>query len=336
MKKDVESVGDFIRLYLTKNRRWMSAKFIAGESYGGIRGVELAKYISDEFSIDLDGLILISPVLSYEVFSFDSLNNILPFILYFPSYAIAAKKHCCLSEELNNRPLNDFIKEVEEFAQIEYPLFLLKGDDSTKAEKDLFLEKFKKYSGLSEDVIKLNNFKIDPDELFVELLKNKQERLGRFDSSTSAENFSKEFVDPSSFCMENAFSCAANSYFQEELEFDCDNPYKIISMKVNCNWNYSSTLNPYTMINVTGSLKEIMNTNRYLKAFVPCGYYDLATPYCSNKYFVSHLNLDESLKQNITMEFYEAGHMMYTHEDVIGKFTQDIENFYEQTLNRTF
>lgn len=332
-KKDIESVGDFIRLYLTKNKRWMSDKFIAGESYGGIRGVELAKYTGEEFGIGLNGLILISPALSYEVFYYNSLNNVLPFILSFPSYAIAAKKHNCLSEELNSMPLNDFVKEVEEFAQNEYALFLLKGNVLSKEDKDLFLEKFKKYSGLSEDLIKLNNFKIYPDEFFVELLKNKQERIGRFDSSISGVNFTKEFVDPSDFGMETIFARVANSYFQEELEFNCDDPYKIFSRDVIHNWTYDSGLNEYSMINVTGSLQEIMNINKYLKVFVPCGYFDLAVPYFSNKYFSSHLYLDESIKQNLSMEFYEGGHMMYTRKNVIGKFTQDIETFYEQTLN---
>ena len=46
-QKDIESVGEFIRLYTSRYKRWTSPKFLIGESYGTTRAAGLSGYLHD-------------------------------------------------------------------------------------------------------------------------------------------------------------------------------------------------------------------------------------------------------------------------------------------------
>jgi len=70
-----------------------------------------------------------------------------------------------------------------------------------------------------------------------------------------------------------------------------------------------------------------MTFNKYLKVFVANGYYDLGTPYFATEYTFNHLNLDPSLRGNISMGYYEAGHMMYIHLPSLKAMKKDLTKF---------
>ena len=59
-RKDIRVVGDFIRLYTTRYKRWLSPKFLAGESYGTTRAAGLSGYLQERHGLYLNGLMLIS------------------------------------------------------------------------------------------------------------------------------------------------------------------------------------------------------------------------------------------------------------------------------------
>jgi carboxypeptidase C (cathepsin A) len=71
-----------------------------------------------------------------------------------------------------------------------------------------------------------------------------------------------------------------------------------------------------------------------MKLFVAFGYYDLATPYFASKYTLAHMNLDPSLKKNITEAYYEAGHMMYIDVRELAKLKKDVSAFVADTLRK--
>src|SRR5205823_5831778 len=91
-KKDIESVGDFIRLYATRYTRWTSPKFLIGESYGTTRAAGLSGYLQERHGLYLNGIMLVSCVLDFQTLDFQPTND-LPYVLFLPSYAAAAWYH---------------------------------------------------------------------------------------------------------------------------------------------------------------------------------------------------------------------------------------------------
>jgi carboxypeptidase C (cathepsin A) len=80
-------------------------------------------------------------------------------------------------------------------------------------------------------------------------------------------------------------------------------------------------------LDVAESLRDAMDRHPYLKVWVVCGYYDLATPYFSAKSTVAHMMLDPSIRSNLTMTYYESGHMVYINKPSHEKLKNDFETF---------
>ncbi|MBI4674201.1 MAG: peptidase S10, partial [Chloroflexi bacterium] len=102
-------------------------------------------------------------------------------------------------------------------------------------------------------------------------------------------------------------------------------PYEVLSLKVNQQWTFSEHENRY--VSVADTLRGALSINPHLRVFVANGYYDLATPYYATQYTFNHLGLDASLRGNVTMGYYEAGHMMYIHLPSLGKLKKDLAEF---------
>lgn len=324
-KKDIESVGDFIRLYATRYKRWLSPKFLAGESYGTTRAAGLSGYLQERHGMYLNGLMLISVVLDFTTIDFN-LNNELPYILFLPVYAATAWYHRKLSLRL---PLQSLLKEVETFAQGEYTAALFKGSSLPGEERAIIVEKLARYTGLSTDFIERSNLRIHAFHFFKELLRDRGLTVGRLDSRFTGidrvgvtETFE---YDPLLSNVLGPYTAAFYDYVRSELKFESDLPYEILSDKVGMNWSYSQFENQY--VNVAETLRKSMTYNPHLKVFVANGYYDLGTPYFATEYTFNHLGLNENLQKNISMEYYDAGHMMYIHLPSLKEMKRDLTKF---------
>lgn len=323
--KDIQSVGDFIRLYTTRYNRWLSPKFLAGESYGTTRAAGLSGYLQDRHGMTLNGLMLISAVLDFTTIDFN-LNNDLPYILFLPAYTATAWYHGKLGFKA---PLKTILKEAEEFAKGEYAAALLKGASLTPEERENIVEKLSRYTGISQEFIRRSNLRIQDRHFFKELLRERGKTVGRLDSRfTGIDRIgvteSPEF-DPLFAQVNGPYTAAFNEYIRSELKFETDLPYEILSEKVWMNWSYSYFQNQY--VNVAETLRAAMTFNKYLKVFVANGYYDLGTPYFATEYTFDHLGLDESLRKNISMGYYDAGHMMYVHLPSLKAMKKDLAKF---------
>lgn len=310
--QDIEAVGEFIRLYLTKHKRWQSPKFLAGESYGTTRAAGLSHHLQKRHGINLNGIILVSAVLNFQTIRFDEGND-LPYPLMLPSYTATAWYHKKLPKELSGE-LRKVLDEAELFAETEYTLALMKGNKLSKNDRQKIAARVAHYTGLSEKYILQNNLRVPPQRFFRELLREERLTVGRFDSRFTGKDGdagaeSPEF-DPSYAVVQGPYTSVLNSYVREELKFESDLVYEILTGKVQP-WDYGPAKNRY--LNVAPDLRKAMTQNSYLKVFVANGYYDLATPYFATEYTFSHLGIDDSLTKNITMGYYEAGHMMYIH-----------------------
>lgn len=326
VEEDVKSVGEFIRLYTTRYKRWTSPKFLIGESYGTTRSAALSGFLQGRHGMYLNGIMLISSILNFQTAYFNPGND-LPPILFLPTYTATAWYHKRLDDDLQ-ADLHKTLDEVEDFALNEYTLALMKGDALPDEEREKIVAKLARYTGLSEEYIKRTNLRINIHRFTKELLREERRTVGRLDTrflgidrDAAAENC--EF-DPSYAAIQGPYTATFNDYVRQDLAFEKDLPYEILTSLYET-WSYDKYKNKY--LNVAETLRRAMSQNQFLKVFVANGYYDLATPYFATEYTVNHLALDPSLQKNISMGYYEAGHMMYVHESSLAQLKEDLAAF---------
>jgi carboxypeptidase C (cathepsin A) len=323
-KKDIESVGDFIRLYATRYNRWLSPKFLIGESYGTTRASGLSGYLQERHGMYLNGLMLISAVLDFTTLDFN-VNNDLPYIMFLPGYTATAWYHDVLKP---HRPLQEWLKEAEAFALGDYAKALLKGDSLTKEERAGIVKKISHFTGISGQFIERSNLRINDQHYFKELLRERGLTVGRLDSRLIGRDrlgvTEHAEYDPLLTNIMGPYTAAFYDYIRREVKFESDLPYEILSGFVHP-WSYREFENAY--VNVGETLRAAMTYNPYLKVFVANGYYDLGTPYFATEYTFNHLGLDEETRKNVTMEYYDAGHMMYIHIPSLKQMKKDLADF---------
>jgi carboxypeptidase C (cathepsin A) len=330
---DIESVGEFIRLYLGRNERWMSPLFLVGESYGTTRAYGLSNWLFDH-GIALNGISLISTVMNFQTIRFAD-NNDLPLVLILPSYTTTAWYHKKLPPAMQSKSVAQVAEESRRFAANEYLPAMLKIDSLSNAERIALAEKFSSFTGLSKDFIERNNFRVDLGEFNKELLRDERRTTGRLDSrfkgidrDAASDN---PDGDPSMNAIRPPYTAAFNSYVRGELGFKSDVEYYILGGGITAPWNFNVN-NQYADTSIP--LKDAMAKNPYMKIFVAQGYYDMATPFYAAEYTFSAMNLDPTLRKNINFEYYEAGHMMYIEKNSLAKLKRDEAAFIQRAINK--
>ncbi len=325
-QKDIEVVGEFIRLYTTRFKRWSSPKFLIGESYGTTRAAGLSGFLQDRHGMYLNGIMLISTILNFQTARFVPGND-LPYILFLPTFTATAWYHRQLSENLQ-QDLHTTLTEVEAFAMGAYTLAMMKGDALTGAEREEVAEGLVRYTGLSREYVEQTNLRIKIHRFVKELLRDQRRTVGRLDSrfigiDRDAAGEGYEY-DPSYAVIQGAYTATLNDYVRAELGFESDLPYEILTSRVHP-WSFDEHQNQF--VNVAETLRSAMSKNPFLKVFVANGYYDLATPYFATRYTFDHMELDADLRSNLSMKHYEAGHMMYIHEESLVALKRDLAAF---------
>ena len=328
--EDIQSIASFVRNFLSEYNRWSSPKFLCGESYGTTRASGLAKFLTDNYRIYLNGIFLISPVLNFGTNDY-YIGNDLPLALYLPSYTAAAFYHKQLAPEL----LVNFEKtlnEAESFALNEYAPALLKGELLNEKEKDNMAKKLSYYTGISKDFYLRSNLRVEDYRFYKELLRKDGLSVGRFDARFTGKNYDNagEHVDfdPSFTNIDGPFTTTINDYFINTLNFKEENPYNIFGNVYP--WNYNNVQNK--SLNVAESLRDAMTKNNHLKVYVGSGFYDFATPYYTAKYDIAHMLLHPSIRNNIRHYFYESGHMYYINKPSMIQFKKDVDAFFDWSL----
>ena len=329
-KKDIELVGDFIRLFATRFRRWASPKFLIGESYGTTRAAGLAGYLQERHGMFLNGVILVSSILDFQTARFTDGND-LPYFLFLPTYAATAWYHQRLDAKYQDMSLEDFLEEVVQFALGEYAAGLIQGDNLAQDQRARLVEQLANFTGLSKDYLDNTDLRINIMRFIKELRREDKLTIGRLDTrftgvDRDSAGESSEF-DPSYAAIQGPYSTTFNDYLRSQLEFESDLPYEILSMKVNTKWSYQDHQNEF--VNVAETLRKAITTNPHLKVLVTNGYFDLATPFQATRHTFSHLGLPPSLRGNISMTYYPAGHMMYVHADSLAALSADLGDFIE-------
>jgi carboxypeptidase C (cathepsin A) len=327
MTGDLQSVAEFIRLYTTRNDRWTSPKFLAGESYGTTRAAALSGYLQDKLGMNLNGIMLLSSVLNFGTILTDPGND-LPYPLFLPTYTAAAWYHHKLPKDLQSASLLKAVEESRRYAAGPYQAALFKGDSITAEERAAVVKNLARLTGLAPQYIEENNLRIRGGRFEKELLRDQRLTLGRYDSRITGPDqdaaASNPEYDPSYASVQGPFTAAWNQYVRMELKFQSDLPYEILTDRVSP-WGFQEYENRY--VNVAETLRSALTKNPSLKVFVGAGYYDLATPFFSAEYAVDHMGLDPKLRDHVSIGYYEAGHMMYTHLKSLEKARQDLSKF---------
>jgi carboxypeptidase C (cathepsin A) len=329
--EDLESVGDFIRLYITKYKRWSSPKFIAGESYGTTRAAGLSEFLQSRYGIYLNGIVLVSTVLKFNTLGFGSGND-LPYALYLPTYASTAWYHKRLSPEMQGKSLTELLSEAEQFAGHDYLLSLFQGDKQSAEQKQEISQRLSAFTGLPVAYLKQLNNRL-PSYLFsTHLLMDRDRNLGRYDSRFTGIRYDpgtdQGDFDPSAEAVNGTFTATFNDYVRRELHFKSELPYETLARV--WPWSWKNAENRY--LDVSEDLRQAMCRNPYLKVWLCCGHYDLATPYFASKYTVDQMALDPAIRNNVRLTYYDAGHMMYIFKPALVKLKADFAAFLKDAV----
>ncbi len=331
-REDLTSIGQFIHEYLSKYGRWRSPKFLIGESYGGLRAAGLSGHLLDRYNIALNGIVMISPAINFATIAFSSGND-LPYLLFLPSYTATAWYHKALPADLQALPLKDVYQQAVEFANNEYALALMKGNALDGPERAAVAEKLARLTGLSKEYVEGAKLRIPMWRYAKELLRDRSRTIGRYDSRFTGidadDSGEASEYDPSQAAIFGPFTATINDYLRNELKFEDDRVYEILTGNVQP-WKYNPT--SVNSPDASDTLRQTMAEVPFMKLFVAQGYDDLATPPATVDYSLNHMRLPAELQSNVTVRLYEGGHMMYIFEPSMIQLRKDLEKFFESAL----
>jgi len=338
---DAHAFAEFITDFLSKWGRWNSPKYIFGESYGTTRAAAVVHLLQTDSSVDVNGVILLSQCLNYDVLpDYPELNPSVdqPYELWLPSYAATAWYHHRLPAAPKDLPA--LIADVEHFTSGEYAAALDAGSTLESAERAAVVKKLHEFTGLPPAYIEKANLRISQGEFQKALLDDADLTTGALDtrfSGPTLDPMSKEAgYDPQSAAISSAYVSAFNDYVRKELKFGEGKAYRE-SLNLQ-DWNFShrppgSRQELAQQVNVMPDLAAAMKLNPNLKILVNGGYFDLVTPFFEGVYEMRHLPIPAALQKNIEFKFYESGHMVYAHEASLKALHDNVAEFIRHTNN---
>jgi carboxypeptidase C (cathepsin A) len=340
---DAHAFGQFIMGFLSKYGRWNSPKYLFGESYGTPRSAVLVNDLESEESIDVNGVILLSQILNFDL-SVDgpefNPGSDEAYITALPTYAATA---CYYNRLHGQRPenLQDFLRQAEGFATTEYASALQAGSELDATHKEAIARRFSDLTGLPTAYVLKSNLRINGGQFEKMLQDSEGLTTGRLDSRFSGPDLdplSKEAeYDPQASALGSAYVSAFNDYVRKQLGFGQGKNYKP-EIDVEKDWDFQHEPPGLAyavpgVINVMPDLAAAMKTNPGLKIMVNGGYYDLATPFYEGWYEMHHLPIPASLQSNIEYAYYQSGHMVYAHEAALKELHDNVAGFIGRTDN---
>jgi carboxypeptidase C (cathepsin A) len=327
---DIESVAEVIRLWTTRNGRWMSPKLLAGESYGTLRAAALAERLQSRYGLYLNGLMLISSVLDIGTIDFWD-NNDQACVNYLPTYAAIAHYH----GKHGRKALRTVLAEAEAYADRDYPWVLSRGNRLTAEERAEAISTLARLTGLSEDYVDRADLRIEHWRYFTELLRVEGRVVGRLDGRFSGPAASRIAENMEADCSMDAlvgpFAAAWGHYVHDELGYASNLPYELSSERVHP-WSFKEFEGK--SVDVRAKLERAMRANPHLLVHVAYGYYDGATPHRGAEEVLAHLKIPPQLQSNIEHAYYEAGHMMYVHQPSRVRQSADLAEFVRRACHQ--
>jgi carboxypeptidase C (cathepsin A) len=321
---DIRAFGEFINGWLTAYTRWASPKFLIGESYGTIRSAGLSQELQSRHGIELNGIVLVSALLTYQTLQ-PAPNNDIAWAVQIQTFAATAWYHKKLPPDLQQKTVKQVVDEARAFAFGEYMLALTKGNSLSDAERKTLADKLARFTGLSPAYILSANLRVDSGRFRKELLRDRRLVVGRLDGRFTALDADaageRQEFDPSNTALQGPYVALFQDYVKNELKWRTDLHYYP-----------SGNVRPWTYVqnrymDMTDTLRLTMARNPYLKVLLVCGYYDMATYVGGAEFNFTHLAYDRQITDRVSYAYYEGGHMMYIRPSAHAQLKRDVAAF---------
>ena len=334
VKEDIASLGQFIRVWLSQNKRWGAPVLLCGESYGGIRVAGLSAYLIDNEGIAPSGVIMLSPALSYADLMPDS-SRWSPFIYGLPNVASTAFYYGKTDKEYAAMTPFEFRQVIDKWVDDVYAPALRKGFALSPERAEAVAADLSKFTGIPVRDILKNGLLVDLDLFVDRVLSYQGIFVSNYDTRLSApwpKIHASWGEDPTNVLTGPPFITAWRRYLSDELGIDTSRSYPLLSDAVNAGWNFMSGSESRKMgyPNAVGDLGEAMRKLPSMKLFVASGLYDAVTPREGVLSALAHLDIPPERRANITTGLYEGGHMFYTNAAERRRFAGDLRHFIEE------
>lgn len=318
---DIESVGDFIRRWISEHDRWASPKYLLGESYGGIRVAGLSQHMQSRYGMSLNGVVLLSSLLDFSTLQGGDLTS----IVYLPSFTGTARFHGKIKGDRDA-----LVERSRKFAFGQYASALLAGGALKEETRREVAAELAALSGIKAETWLEHDLRISPTFFRGELLRAEGKVLGRFDARVAwdvtdpADPYPE--YDPSFSLAYGAFSTAMMDYLGRELGWKEERPYEVLTGKVQP-WRWDSD---NSVLDLGKRLSTALRDNPHLRVLVMGGHTDLATPPEGVAHSLRHLpGFPKHARDNIRTVYYDGGHMFYLNPPDLTKTRADLVEFIE-------
>jgi len=322
VQADIKYLAEWISTFVTAQKRWVSPKYLIGESYGTTRVSGLALELQRSQWMYLNGVILVSPT----GLGIDRSGPVSG-ALKLPYFTATAWHHKALGQNLLNRELEDILPEVEEFTIDEVIPAISRGGFLEEPRKINIAKKMAYYSGLSAKTILQHNLVVPASFYWKDLLRDKGLTIGRLDSrykgideKDAGDSYDN---DQASSSWSHAFAPAINMYIKDHLKY-----------KTNVKYNVYGSVRPWARQedNTGDNLREAMARNPFMHVMVQSGYYDGACDYFSAKYTMWQIDPSGKMKDRFHFKAYKSGHMMYLRKEDLKTSNEDIREFIKKSI----
>jgi carboxypeptidase C (cathepsin A) len=319
LNRDLQSLGEFARRFLSKHGLWDVPVYLAGESYGGFRTAKLARRLQEQDGIGLSAIVAISPALEFTLLNrsdYDVLNSVDTFC----SMALAAAYHGRSRVFTRGESLEVMRKAVEEFAVRTLAPALVRLGAEGQSESAPIFTRAADFLGVDRDWVVRTHGRLPMARFARELLRDRQRVLGLYDATVSAidpfpDREPHEAPDPTLAGISRLFTSGINHWLRSVVGLETERIYELLSLEVNNAWKRDEKKHAFDLIEgATDDLRFAMSMNPHMKVLITHGYYDLVTPYFSSERLAEQMRLLPEQRGNLFVRHFEGGHMFYSWE----------------------
>jgi len=330
--RDLDSLGEFIRRFLSAHGRWGSPTFLAGESYGGYRVAKLARRLQDGHGVGLNGAILISPALEVDALTGND-YDLAYWLETLPAYAATALHH--RKGHHADPELDAVLRDAEAFARDDLARWLAMGDVLDPQEVERIAARMSDLIGIDAGLLRRSNGRLDSTTFVRELLRDERKLCGHYDASLTAidpypDRPTYQGPDPTLAAIDRYYTGAIHQHLHGTLGVESDLDYQLLRLDINKKWKDDQRKHVFDK--TQGAMDDLrygMSLNEHMKVFVCHGYYDLVTPYFHTERLVGLMKLTEDQKEKqMRTRHYKGGHMFYSWDASRKAFRDDIKQLY--------
>jgi carboxypeptidase C (cathepsin A) len=317
IRADADSIAKAIALYVAKNDRAGSPKYLFGESYGGFRAAKVARALQRDQGIMISGIVMLSPMLQGWL-TFGDDESALRAALQLPSLTAAEL-------ERKNAFTLAALAEAEKFAMTDY-LTTMAGAPPQGAAGKAFYARVAQITGLPVDVVTQARGFVE--NAFVKNLRADGKIVSRYDANFAVDDPYPELrsahgPDPILDSVTRAYGGAMAAYARNELGFKTEMTYALLASQVTSGWDWQGGR---LQASAEDDLRTLLAFGPTFRLLIAHGVSDMITPYGMTRYVLDHLPPVASGRAQLKL--YRGGHMLYLEAPSRKAFSADAAAFY--------